>query len=151
MSEPKYKCPRCAADPQPAGFGSPRNCAFEEGGAFTSDNWNCATIEAILARDDMEDHRLTDESMQAVPWWFEYEVTEYFGGGTDTAQHGWILTTRYKWRGQTDAACYFGRDGAQPLTLALADAFLNHRAPHPDGAVPTGPGDAPGDEGVSPL
>lgn len=130
-----FRCPRCTADPQPPHFGSPRNCAFNADGSFTPDNWNCATLDALM--ENAKEHWGDDESMQVVLWAYEFDASAWYDlppgappvmeRGTD----GWLIFTRYKSRGCTDAAGHFNQhDGFRPLTLAMAEAFLA-RVPPP--------------------
>lgn len=118
MEAKPYQCPRCAADPQPATFGSPRNCAFTADGQFAPDNWNCATVSALL---DLAGKRLVevegdDESMQIVP-----AVANWMEEGTG----GWLVFTRYKHRGRTSSAVFAGDFWPpQHLTLELADRVI---------------------------
>jgi hypothetical protein len=110
-------CHRCEADPQPSNFGSPRRCAFNADGTFTPENWNCATIDALLIGGALErygsgEHGGDDETMQVV----------YSGGGYGS---GWIVLTRYKRRGCTSSAVHVGDFWpAKPLTLAITEAFI---------------------------
>lgn len=104
----RLKCRRCEADPRPKHFGSDRNCAFNADGTFTDDNWNCATIEALMV--DCEEFFGSDESIQIVKG-------EEHGG--------WIVLTRYKRRGKTSGAMLMGDYLPRPLTLALAEAWLD--------------------------
>lgn len=109
-----YLCPRCAADPQPANFGNPRRCAFLEDGSFTPENWNCATLDALL--DIMAtsfDHDGDDESFQGILC-------------DPNEARGWILMARYKHRGCTSSAIHFGDSVAEPLTFALVEATLKY-------------------------
>lgn len=120
-------CPRCAADPQPSGedwtFGSPRRCAFNEDGTFTSENWQCATLEELLAhRGDCWTRgpgcpRGThihgdDESLDVFPVLDEGESC------------GWIVLTRYKHRGKTSTATRIDSYESRPLTFADAEIAI---------------------------
>jgi hypothetical protein len=110
-----YRCPRCAADPQPKDFGNPRRCAFKADGTFTPDNWNCATIDALLNIIPTSfEQEGSDESMQGILC--EPEDTR-----------GWLLFARYKHRGCTSSAMHFGDSVAEPLTLALAEDTLAYQ------------------------
>lgn len=101
-------CPRCQADPHPAPFESPRRCAFTEAGEFSPDNWNCATIDALLFQASHEIDG-TDESMQIT----------YANGSQDYG--GFIVLTRYKHRGCTSSAVHVGDFWPTvPLTLDRA-------------------------------
>lgn len=117
----KFLCPRCAADPKPEGFGDERNCAFDAAGNFTPDNWNCATIDALLGEHPSIVHG-SDEQCEITPTWLD-DGSEDHGG--------WIITTRYKRRGCTSSAIYMGDfHPPQPLALALAERVIESRASH---------------------
>lgn len=112
-------CWRCEADRQPKHFGTPRKCAFTESGEFTPDNWNCASIEALLTHERMDDCVVfgDDES-------FEHTYVP----GIGDHETGWIITSRYKTRGCTSSAIMVG-DFFPPLpvTLELVDRILFDR------------------------
>jgi hypothetical protein len=109
-----YLCPRCAADPQPAHFASPRRCAFLEDGSFTPDNWSCATLGALLRITDMKEAYGDDESMQSIP----VRVA-------DEDDSGFLVLNRYKQRGCTSSAVHVGDFWPpKPVTLALVDAVI---------------------------
>lgn len=101
-------CTRCLADPQPASFASARNCAFDGDGDFKHDNWNCATIEALLEFTINYIYG-EDESMQVIP--------------IDGGDHGgFIVLTRYKRRGKTSSGVWVGDFWpAKRLTLDVAN------------------------------
>ena len=113
-------CPRCTADPRPENFGNDRKCAFDAEGNFTPDNWNCATIEALIPPHfDGEGVVFGDDES------FEYTYLPEIGEG-DT---GWIITSRYKRRGCTSSAIWVGDFyPPRPVTLALVEGLLSHRA-----------------------
>lgn len=118
-----YQCPRCAADPRPEHFGDDRRCAFDADGNFTPDNWNCATIDALIGFDRHGSQIVDgdDERCEVTP--------TYIDDGTDEVYGGWIVTTRYKRRGQTDSAIYVGQfHPPQPLTLAFTERAIQSRA-----------------------
>lgn len=111
-------CHRCAADPQPPNYGSPRRCAFDDEGNFTKENWSCATIDALLLWTD-----------GGRPDWRVVEVS-----GIDETLHvirgndwgGFIVLGRYKHRGCTSSAIVTGDMWpVQPLTLEIANAWLD--------------------------
>lgn len=58
-------CPRCVADPQPQGFGSPRRCAFPAG-TFDPDNWACASMEIIRGLEETHGEAVANEYDQRV-------------------------------------------------------------------------------------
>lgn len=116
-----FKCQRCEADPQPENFGSPRNCAFDEQGVFTSDNWNCATLDALLAHQQGDEHYGEDEHMEVVSVRVRWtDENGYDESGTD----GWIVTARYKHRGCTSNAAHVTQRGTHPLTLKLVEDVI---------------------------
>lgn len=108
----KFRCARCAADVRPANFGSDRNCAFNEDGSFTPDNWNCGTISALICG---------DESALTIVSGCD-ETVEVIRG----EEHGgFIVLSRYKRRGCTSSALLVGDFWpARPLTLQMAEAWL---------------------------
>lgn len=118
-------CSRCIADPQPEGFGSPRQCAFDDAGDFTPENWNCETINVLLGDKPTEVHG-DDERCEVTPTWMDDE--------DDAGHHtygGWIVTTRYKRRGRTDSMIYVGQfHPPRPVTLAFVERVIASRASH---------------------
>lgn len=118
-------CNRCTADPQPANFGSPRRCAFNPDGSFNKDNWNCATISALLNLEHCVEHYGDDESMQVVTVPSPPDPDALVHFCTD----GWIILTRYKYRGETSGAHHVMWSGlVEPLTLELAERTLSLEA-----------------------
>jgi len=122
-------CDRCERDPQPKDFGNPRGCAFKthlfgDNPAyvlFTEDNWNCATITALLDAYDPDRKKTVygnDESLDLVP----AVSTE---GDFEPEPRGWLVLTRYKRRGKVSSIVYVG-DFYQPeaVTLALVDSTI---------------------------
>lgn len=107
-----FRCARCSADLRPEGFGDDRRCAFTADGSFTSDNWNCATLNALIGEADNRAVEGCDERFEWTPV-----------NGTDYG--GWVITTRYKHRGCTSSAIVVG-DFYPPkmLTLALAEQII---------------------------
>lgn len=136
--ESTFRCPRCAADPQPSNFGNPRHCAFTATGEFTTENWNCATLDALMELMGLEDeHHGTDESLQLV----KVRLCD------DTETNGWIVLTRYKHRGCTSSAIHVGDFWpAQPLTYTLAAQILNGTVGQEDNDVAENLGDVRGTE-----
>lgn len=110
-------CPRCLADPQPEGYGEPRKCAFDESGVFQSDNFSCATLEALWKHiGPSQDFCDSDERVRC--FFFDaHPVVDVFGI---------VALQRYKWRGRTQGAIVFNTSagGTMPLTLALAEKAL---------------------------
>ena len=98
--------------------GSDPKCAFESG-VFDTDNWNCATMNALREIADRDESRILyneDERaylMRGV--WADEE-----GRGCD-----YVVLTWYKSRGCTTwAMSFFDQEPPQPLTLKEAEAIL---------------------------
>ena|SRR6188768_149960 len=129
-------CPRCAADPQPTGFGSPRACAFADGVyaailehermQFTANNWNCATITALVLAYDPDGRKTiygNDESLDLIP---AAPRDEYYH-----EPRGWIVLSRYKRRGCVSSAVYVGDwSPTKPVTLKLVDDTILYWQEH---------------------
>lgn len=108
-------CLRCLADPQPADFGSPRRCAFDDDDNFTPENWNCATISRLYAAADTDVAQFSgnDETGNA----FMADPEE---------DGGFIVVTRYKHRGKTSSAIHVGDFyPPRPVTLALVNRAIS--------------------------
>lgn len=84
-------------------------CAFNEFGAFSSDNWNCATMNALRQRSrDLGTHFRDDNAAGSIGY-VPYE--------TDDDQ-GYIVMTWYKDRGNTQLAW---RTSSEPVTYNLTE------------------------------
>lgn len=105
-------CKRCIERGKPSNFGSDPKCAFESG-VFSSDNWQCATMNALRQK-CIHDARIDDESIGYI----------HIPDSVDV--HGFYLVlTWYKSRGQTGNALIMGDDyPAIPLTLEVAEQIL---------------------------
>lgn len=119
-------CARCLADPKPKNFVSPRRCAFDELGAFQSENWNCATLDALIKHQRHgESIYGDDETMQVVPRFAVVTAEDRSAEEGKSARcvwDGWIVLTRYKSRGRTSSAVIVGDFWpAEPLTLREAE------------------------------
>ena len=117
----KYICERCAADPQPEWYGSPRNCAFTPEGAFTDDNWNCATlIEVLRRRRDFDGDIHGDDE--------RIELTDVPREDDEVTNDGWLVTSRYKSRGRTSSAVWVGDFfPPRPFTRDVAERIIRYR------------------------
>lgn len=115
MSTDRPMCARCAADPQPANFLHPRACAFPYGD-FTTGNWACATMSALLALAIKHGTRVAygDELLRVLP------VPE---AGPFT---GFLVLQTYKYRGRIQGAAFFDTaiGGTPRLTYYLADRVI---------------------------
>ena len=96
-------CPRCAADPQPENYGSPRRCAFPEG-VFVADNWACASMDVVRSRED-DGESIANRCDQRL-------VTLILPSGA------FLVLGIYKHRGRTEAAVVIDEAVVRPLTLA---------------------------------
>lgn len=133
------KCKLCVEQGWPEHFGSEPCCAFEAG-EFSSDNWNCATANAIrrlMGEGDWGDKERNDEAFYVrrddqsygalfVPPNPERDEDEgpWQGGGL-------IAGYWYKHRGQTEMLIRVDprnggmeQDAAKPLTLEEAEEAL---------------------------
>lgn len=133
-----FLCPRCAADPQPANFGQPRKCAFTSSGAFTPDNWNCATL-SLIRHQRYDDHVRNDDETVAVAVYpdgsFEpatLTIPPMQALGNLEAQEivpecfSHIVLSFYKDRGTVKSALMLGRGSFLiPLTFAVAVGFAD--------------------------
>lgn len=110
------QCKRCEKRGQ-SWEGDPPRCGFVDG-VFTTDNWNCATLntlrELIENRDEVgismchEDH-----SVAVLP-------------AAETDEYGdWYLLSWYKSRGRTEHALSWEGQVAVPLRLSQAEALLD--------------------------
>lgn len=109
-------CRLCTERAVPINYNSPRLCAFDDSGVFTRENWMCETIGAL--------RRTANES------WCNHadETTIVISGprmvdGEESSVN--IVLAAYKRRGTVGAAYLLdSENGAQPLTLAVAEAKL---------------------------
>ena len=107
-------CKLCQSRPVPESYGSPRKCAFDESGAFTSDNWNCETMNAL--RGALLFRYLDDDNGSIA-------LFPLIDGPNDVS--GYIVLTYYKSRGTIGGARIVNDD--QPdigLTLEIAESQL---------------------------
>lgn len=103
-------CPACVS-----GASEPRRCAFMSW-RFSTDNWNCATLNRLrqLMAEEGIVLRGYDESMGVLV------LPEEIGG--------FLCLTWYKERGRVSGAWHLGDDPAHnPLTLHLATTILEHQ------------------------
>ena len=101
-------CPHCIEREKPEYFGSDPKCAFRSG-VFDTNNWQCATMNALRDLAEEQTVRTEDNSAAIIP---------ILGEG------GFILMRWYKERGRTENACVFFSDSPEPLTLHLARKAL---------------------------
>lgn len=108
--------------PLPPNYISPRRCAFDESGNWTSENWMCGTACALRDRclwSLREDSSAGSIGVVLIPEW---------GGGCETPDEfprGYVVLNWYKERGATWSAMIVGDDvDPKPLTLAGAELVL---------------------------
>ena len=116
-------CSRCLADPAPSRLSQPRECAFDDSGAFRELNWNCATIAFLLGHPLAHDFLGQSESIQFVP-----AMTAVVDGEsgepskTDVMQDGWLVLTRAGREGRVSSLVHLGDFfPPSPVTLAMLD------------------------------
>lgn len=124
------KCKNCIEAGQPECFASPRKCAFESG-VFSSDNWNCDTMNRlrnivynngeVCGRSSRMFWRCRDDNASA-------SIGVIRIPENDTIS-GYLVMTWYKGRGRTGMAVTV-EDGKAPelLTLEQAEAILDRLA-----------------------
>jgi hypothetical protein len=107
-----FECTRCRERGQTWRGDAPR-CGFYENGAFNSNNWNCATLNALRDR-------------VANPLWNEDDhagLVAYSEEREDGSINTVYLVLRwYKSRGRTDAVLWWEGDGMFPGTITLPEA-----------------------------
>lgn len=107
-------CPRCLADPQPAHYGDPRRCAFDEGGRFDPGNWNCATVSELICLGEQDGSARVYGDNQSLDYVRAYVLD-------DPGYHeGWLVLTRYKERGRCSSITWVG-DFWPPREVRLSD------------------------------
>jgi len=113
-------CKRCEERGHPASFGSAPKCAFEEG-EFSSDNWNCATMNELRAIAEEREVWNQDQYCSIIP------VPESEDDCGEFLVLGW-----YKHRGKTEAAWVIDEDWAPTrLDLPMAERILEGRRAMP--------------------
>jgi hypothetical protein len=134
-------CPGCLADPQPPFFGDPRKCAFDAQGNFTSDNWSCATMDALremlpydgestygdfATRDDNSAGSL---GLLHIPDSAQDVLDDLHGIEQDELSlAGYLVMSWYKQRGQCGSATIiFEDEPVRPLKVDEAQAILTAR------------------------
>ena len=86
--------------------GSAPNCAFDERGVFSSDNWNCATMNELRKIAEEREQWNEDQYIAAIP---------IIGEGT------FVVLSWYKHRGRTEGAWFV--DGGVMIPLVLEKAI----------------------------
>ncbi len=93
--------------------GDDPKCAFESG-AFSSDNWNCATmgkLRSILEYD--------------AEWYEDMHIVTARVLDDGKANIGWIVLSWYKSRGRTGQALFIDDEDSHPLTIEEAEHFID--------------------------
>lgn len=113
-------CPRCVARGK-TWQGDDPVCAFGDDGIFRTDNWNCATMNALrdlAERGDSCWSRRDDMGAGSIG-----VVSVYDGSAEEDWQGFYIVMTWYKGRGRTSRA-YAMEDDHEPRPLTLAQAEM---------------------------
>lgn len=104
------KCSLCNEIPK-SWKGDDRKCAFPDGSDFSSDNWNCATMNAL--RDSLADDV-----------WARDGVHAGVIAAPDSADETHVVISMYKNRGNVQNAFALDGDGKfLPLRAELAEAM----------------------------
>lgn len=103
-------CPRCKARGK-TWEGADPNCAFEDG-EFSSDNWNCATM-----------NKLRDLCGDEITVWNE----DCNACILKTDECGYVLLSWYKQRGRTEGAWVFCGDSMGLLTMECAEMAISYQ------------------------
>ena len=106
------KCKRCEERGKTWNGDDPV-CGFDENGNFISHNWNCDTLNALRNREKFEDefkYNGCDETCLIHP---VYDET-------------FIVLSWYKNRGRLSTAKQIDSGGVEPLTLQMAELFLDN-------------------------
>jgi hypothetical protein len=121
-----YLCPRCAADPHPPMYGSPRKCAFNEDGSFNPNNWCCATIDLLTDHHTTDTRYGRDECLQTIQVSATYEDDDNVVTVNCESSDGFIVLTRYKTRPTISSASWVGDFWpARPFTLELVERVIS--------------------------
>jgi len=128
-------CPRCKRRKWPyEGEGSQPRCAFPDG-VFNSDNWNCATANAIrdIAYEgqnpmpDGVDYRYCEDQKYATI--YADDILEDSDPEVVGPEAVWV--SWYKSRGTTDQIiALYSMGGAKPITLTQAEALIAFYVAH---------------------
>lgn len=106
-------CKMCKERGKPPWFGDDPRCAFESG-VFNTDNWNCATMNALRDLAEKLGTTYRDDLAAGSIGYVPFENEDY---------SGYIVMTWYKNRGRTDNAVVMWVD--EPLReLTEEDALL---------------------------
>lgn len=119
----KDDCPRCLARGK-TWPGSNPVCAFVANGPFTSENWNCATMN--LLRDLGEGCVVGNAEAQ------QYCIVLPVPRSEGDLPDGWpdfIVLGFYKRRGRTEGAWALAETEMKPLRLEHAEAILSRAFP----------------------
>lgn len=100
-----FQCDSCKEaykDGRPLDYGSDPKCAFDEGGVFTSNNWNCAGLADLRELAEHCEVWCDDQHTALIPI-------------HDTGK--FILLSYYKHRGKTEGAWLVNQTQIAPLTV----------------------------------
>jgi hypothetical protein len=101
--------------------GDDPKCAFENG-VFSSDNWNCATMNRLRMIAEILGTTMRDDnscgSIGYVPVDNDYAPADFDTDG------GYIVMTWYKDRGRTGNAVFMTDEGTELLTIRHAELAI---------------------------
>jgi hypothetical protein len=104
-------CPRCLARGQTWAGDAP-NCGFKTG-LFDSDNWNCATLNALREAAATKNQRVYGDDVSCATLWTGFDMNAF------------VVLTWYKNRGRTTGAVVVSDHNLPvPLRLKVAEAAL---------------------------
>ena len=106
MQMPCHWCQAKYKGKRPSNFGDDPNCAFDEWGAFQSENWQCAGLDELREAVYDNAHYSEDQHLGVVPY-----------------DGGFIILSYYKNRGRTEGAWIVEESNIRLLTAADLKAW----------------------------
>ena len=88
--------------------GADPDCGFDDAGKFTTENWNCATLNALR---DMCEGVYSEDSRAALV----------------SCEEGWLVVYWYKRRGRTDEVYLFDGFDLQAVSLSKIEQILDSK------------------------
>src|SRR4051794_2461652 len=121
-------CKRCQERPKPRLLTGDMKCGFETG-EFSSDNWFCATLDALRGLcTDVDPGAPKMVSGPGIALWHDDEQVALLPAAPfpDGRSSGFVLLRWYNRRGTVDQALMWRMDELpRPLTLAEAEELLD--------------------------
>lgn len=109
MTAEPFACRRCVARGK-TWTGADPQCGFRPNGRFISDNWNCATLNALRELGEKQELYGNEDNAAIFP--------------RPDGEAGFVVLCWYKSRGRTEQAFLLTSDGRSPLTLRMAEMLL---------------------------